>query len=538
MFYFHDSADARSSQNDFPFRLGLTCRHYQSGILLNYIQSIDSSEFISIPSLLPVLGRNHRHVETLFLRHRPSTPEMDLFIKSMLPQLKELWLTWEKEDDGHFDLSLLDVSQLTELSFRVSMKITVDSSGTTLLQRLKAGLPRLKHLHIQIDEHLSESLDATLHGCSKLSLLGVSTRGLKNCPLSGPELCSKISAICHKNSATLQEVELPDNGCKLPDHVCSLLLKHVDLGATKSESALQNEMMALFCVPISRILVSWMNLWQLVYGVCVDEDLLPRTRLYRALDSLFDLSYISLAARVEKAWGMSVTDDDDEEYQDPYAIDYFRSKIQRWLPEIIECPDSTAVELLGCLVAVTPEDHETYGSILSALKAILSKHQFLFEESDLQPSTLRVLLQDPWITSPDHPVDICRLLNNHSALMAILDHVDVLFAILKSSGARIFNCLSSYDTFLTSMIRKFANLKPHKTALMSSWKHILTYFLRLHQSHPAFNHLLATYISRNEDAELKSFLTTQSEIFSVCCSIFADDTLIKARLHHLASKKL
>jgi hypothetical protein len=80
---------------------------------------------------------------------------MDLFIKSMLPQLKELWLTWEKEDDGHFDLSLLDVSQLTELSFRVSMKITVDSSG---------------------------------------------------CPLSGPELCSKISAICHKNSATLQEV--------------------------------------------------------------------------------------------------------------------------------------------------------------------------------------------------------------------------------------------------------------------------------------------------------------------------------------------
>jgi hypothetical protein len=194
--------------------------------------------------------------------------------------------------------------------------------------------------------------------------------------------------------------------------------------------------------------------------------------------------------------------------------------------------------MLGCLVAVTPEDHETYGSILSALKAILSKHQFLFEESDLQPSTLRVLLQDPWITSPDHPVDICRLLNNHSALMAILDHVDVLFAILKSSGARIFNCLSSYDTFLTSMIRKFPNLKPHKTALMSSWKHILTYILRLHQSHPAFNHLLATSISRNEDAELKSFLTTQSEIFSVCCSIFADDTLIKARLHHLASKKL
>jgi hypothetical protein len=109
-------------------------------------------------------------------------------------------------------------------------------------------------------------------------------------------------------------------------------------------------MMALFCVPISRILVSWMNLWQLVYGVCVDEDLLPRTRLYRALDSLFDLSYISLAARVEKAWGMSVTDDDDEEYQDPYAIDYFRSKIQRWLPEIIECPDSTAVECLDALL--------------------------------------------------------------------------------------------------------------------------------------------------------------------------------------------
>jgi hypothetical protein len=498
--------------------LELTCKAYHTGLWYDYIEHVDLESFLKAPQLLRRLEAHHKRVQSITTSDMPSKRETHIFLASLLPQLTSFHAEFldflPKSPNGPiYELSKLSRSKLSSLTIGVTKNAFVDTNGTmTVLQWLRAGLPNLKHLDIRIhiQDHAKDTLEAVLECCSSLQSLTImiGPSAIKDDEFGPGQLASSLSSICLKNAKTLTHVTF--NASKLEE--CAIEA----LGFKDGNRAFDDwnqRCKELFGVHLSNFKAGMAS--ESVWDYALNNT--KGSPRYADFDRLFELCYETLTDKIHAITDKVVR---PEYYRDMVGFpEYFISKAQSWLPDIVSAPSEEGMEIVAGLSAHSPIFYDALKTALINVAADFCVTIPIQVVDQLAHDTAWVKVMGP---------AVARITDNYTTMVALLDTPGILLSLLKAADVGIFSCSRPFKETLMMIVQTYKPSSDHAETI----REVIIHILKLHQAHPEKNNLLEAFLTGPSQRTIQAMLN-DDEFYSIILSIFDKNEELKSRLPEL-----